>query len=123
PFGMTSDKFGNIWLAQHTVDKLGVYDPYNNNFEEIPVPTKQSFAQFITSDNDENVWIVEQRGQKLGTISITEIPRQPISTTSAELKIKYADLVSPLIAGGIITASLFFVKSVRDKRRIDSLVT
>ncbi len=123
PFGMTSDKFGNIWLAQHTVDKLGVYDSYNNNFEEVPIPTKQSFAQFITSDNDQNVWIVEQRGQKIGMISITQIPRQPISSTGPELKIKYAELVSPLIAGGIITASLFFVKSVKDKRRIDSLVT
>lgn len=123
PFGMTSDKFGNIWLAQHTVDKLGVYDPHNNNFEEIPVPTKQSFVQFITSDSYENVWIVEQRGQKLGMVSITEVPKQPILSTSDELKIKYADLVSPLIGVGIIATSLFFVKGVKDKRRIDSLIT
>ena len=69
------------------------------------------------------MWIVEQRGKKIGMISIAETPRQPTSTTTVELKIKYAELVSPLIAGGIITASLFFVKSVKDKRRIDGLVT
>jgi len=122
PFGMASDQFGNIWLAQHTVDKLGVYDPYNDNFREIPVPTEQSFVQFITSDDSGNIWFVEQRGQKLGVVSITEIPKQMVSSTSNEFEIKYAELVSPLISAGIIAMSLFFVKSVKDKRRIDGLV-
>ena len=39
-----------------------------------------------------------------------------------EFELKYADFVSPLISMGIIATSLFFVKSVRDKRRIDSLL-
>jgi copper transport protein len=119
---MASDQFGNIWLAQHTVDKLGVYDPYNGNFREIPIPTEQSFVQFITSDDNGNIWFVEQRGQKLGIVSITEIAKQMISSTSKEFEIKYAELVSPLISAGIIATSLFFVKSVRDKRRLDSLI-
>jgi len=119
---MASDQFGNIWLAQHTVDKLGVYDPYNDNFREIPIPTERSFVQFITSDDNGNIWFVEQRGQKLGVVSITEIAKQMISSTSKEFEIKYAELVSPLISAGIIATSLFFVKSVKDKRRIDGLV-
>jgi len=122
PFGMTSDNFGNIWVAQHTIDKLGVYDPYNNNFKEIQIPTKQSFTQFITSDDSGNIWFAEQRGQKLGMISITEIPRQNASLENVKFKIKYAEIVSPLISAGIIATSLFFVKSIKDKRRIDSLI-
>jgi copper transport protein len=76
---MASDQFGNIWLAQHTVDKLGIYDPYNGNFKEVSIPTEQSFVQFLTSDDNGNIWFVEQRGQKLGMVSVTEIPRQMIS--------------------------------------------
>ncbi|HSD04508.1 MAG TPA: CopD family protein [Nitrosopumilaceae archaeon] len=122
PFGMTSDKYGNIWIGQHTVDSLGVYDPYNGNFNEIPIPTQQSFVQFITSDDDGNIWIVEQRGQKLGMVSITEMPRQIAPSTGGEFQIKYVELVSPLISAGIIATSLFFVQSIKDKRRINSLV-
>jgi copper transport protein len=122
PFGMASDKFGNIWIGQHTIDKLGVYDPFNGNFKEIPIPTQQSFTQFITSDNDGNIWFAEQRGQKLGMVSITEIPRQTIISQDKTFEIRYADLVSPFIAAGIIATSLFFVKSIKDKRKLDTLV-
>ena len=122
PFGMTSDKFGNIWIGQHTANKLGVYDPYNGNFKEIPIPTEQSFTQFITSDDNGNIWFAEQRSQKLGVVSITEIPRQNVSPQSQKFEIKYAEMVSPLISAGIIATSLFFVKSVKDKRRIDALI-
>lgn len=122
PFGMTSDKFGNIWIGQHTVNKLGVYDPYNRNFKEVPIPTEQSFTQFITSDDSGNIWFAEQRGQKLGMVSITEIPRQVAVSQSNAFEIKYAELVSPLIASGIIATSLFFVNSIKDKRRIDGLI-
>jgi len=99
-----------------------VYDPYNSNFKEVPIPTEQSFTQFITSDDSGNIWFAEQRGQKLGMVSITAIPRQTIVTQSPVFEIKYAELVSPLIAVGIIATSLFFVKSTRDKRKIDSLI-
>ncbi len=122
PFGMTSDKFDNIWVGQHTANKLGVYDPYNGNFKEVPIPTEQSFTQFITSDDNGNIWFAEQRGQKLGMVSITEIPRQTVVAQSRAFEIKYAELVSPLISAGIIATSLFFVNSIKDKRRINSLV-
>ena len=119
---MTSDNFGNIWVGQHSVDKLGVYDPFNNSFKEIPIPTQQSFTQFITSDDNGNIWFAEQRGQKLGMVSITEIPKQTTVTQNKTFEIKYADLVSPIIAAGIIATSLFFVKSIKDKRKLNSLV-
>ncbi len=123
PFGMTFDKYGNIWFAQHTTDNIGVYDPDNNNLIEIPVPTKTSFIQFMTSDGNDNVWFVEQQTNKIGTIKITEIPVIASQIQSSNnYKIKYTELASPLIALGIIATSLFYVKSIHDKRRLNSLI-
>jgi copper transport protein len=122
PFGMTQDKYGNIWFAQHTVDKLGVYDPYNDNLIEVQLPTAESFTQFMSSDDMNNVWFVEQQGNKIGLVKITEASLQPIQTQAETIEIKYVDFVSPLISMGVIATSLFFVKSIRDKRRIDSLL-
>ena len=123
PFGMTFDKYGNIWFAQHTVDNIGVYDPDNNNLIEIPVPTETSFIQFMTSDGNDNVWFVEQQANKIGTIKITEIPviASQIQTTS-DFELKYTEIASPLIALGIIATSLFYVKTIQDKRRLNSLI-
>jgi copper transport protein len=122
PFGMTSDKFGNIWLAQHTVDKLGVYDPTKNEFSEVDIPTKTSFTQFVTSDKDGNVWFVEQRGNKLGNVIISEVPSQRVIQEQPIMYLRYSEIAAPLMTIGVIAMSLFFVKSVRDKRRIDSLI-
>ncbi len=120
---MTFDKYGNIWFAQHTVDNIGVYDPDNNNLIEVPVPTETSFIQFMTSDGNDNVWFVEQQANKIGTIKITEIPviASQIQTTS-DFEFKYTEIASPLIALGIIATSLFYVKSIQDKRRLNSLI-
>lgn len=123
PFGMIEDRYGNIWFAQHAIDKIGVYDPHNDNLIEVQVPTETSFVQFLTTDDKENIWFVEQQGNKLGMIKISEIPSlglTDLQTKKAE--IKYTELVSPLISMGIIATSLFFVKSIKDKRRIDSLI-
>jgi copper transport protein len=123
PFGMTFDRYDNIWFAQHTVDNIAAYDPHNNNLIEVPVPTETSFIQFMTSDGKDNVWFVEQQGNKLGMVKITEVPlvASQIQTTE-NFELKYTELASPLIAMGIVAASLFFVKSVKDKRRLNMLI-
>jgi len=123
PFGMTFDKYGNIWFAQHTIDSIGVYDPDNNNLIEVPIPTETSFIQFMTSDGNDNVWFVEQQSNKIGMIEITEIPVSISQVQkSNDIEIKYTELASPLIALGIIATSLFYVKSIQDKRRLNSLI-
>ena len=123
PFGMTFDRYGNIWFAEHTIDNIGVYDPDNNNLIEISIPTETSFVQFMTSDGNNNVWFVEQQANKIGTVKITEIPviTSQIQTTN-NFELKYTEIASPLIALGIIATSLFFVKSVQDKRRLNSMI-
>lgn len=123
PFGMTFDKYGNIWFAQHTIDSIGVYDPDNNDLIEIPVPTETTFIQFMAADGNDNVWFVEQQSNKIGTVKITEIPISiPQVQESNDFEIKYTELASPLIALGIIATSLFYVKSIQDKRRLNSLI-
>jgi copper transport protein len=123
PFGMTFDRYGNIWFAQHTVDTIAAYDPDNSNLIEVTIPTETSFIQFMTSDGNDNVWFVEQQSNKIGTVKITEIPGIATQTQAANnFKIKYTELASPLIALGIIATSLFFVKSINDKRRLNSLL-
>ncbi|WP_316506091.1 CopD family protein [Nitrosopumilus sp.] len=129
PFGMTFDRYGNIWFAQHVTDNLGVYDPHNDDILEVQIPTNSSFTQFVTSDADGNVWFAENREGKIGMVKLVEMPSFTQSNTdiSEELKqdgtfLTYSELMSPLVAGGIVATSLFFVKSVKDKRRIHSLV-
>jgi len=123
PFGMTFDRYGNIWFAQHTVDSIGAYDPDNNSLLEIPVDTESSFIQFMTSDDNDNVWFVEQQGNKIGTVKITEILINISEIQKSNgFQLKYTELASPLIALGIIATSLFYVKSIQDKRRLNSLI-
>ncbi|EGG41606.1 copper resistance D domain-containing protein [Candidatus Nitrosarchaeum limnium SFB1] len=123
PYGMAFDKYGNIWIAQHTVDKIAAYDPDNKNLIEVPIPTTTSFAQFSSSDDKGNVWFVEQQGNKLSMIKTTEIPiiASQIPNTNT-FQLKYTEIVSPLIAMGIIATSLFFVKNIKDKRRLNELI-
>jgi len=120
---MTFDRYENLWFAQHTVDNIAAYDPHNNNLIEVPVLTATSFVQFMTSDDKDNVWFVEQQGNKLGMVKITEVPlvASQIQTTE-KFELKYTEIASPLIAMGIVATSLFFVKSVKDKRRLNSLI-
>ena len=123
PFGMTFDRYGNIWFAQHVIDSIGVYDPDNNDLIEVPIPTEGSFIQFMTSDKNGKIWFVEQEGNKIGTVNTIEIPvdiSQVKTIDSAE--IEYTEIASPLIALGIIATALFFVKSIYDKRRLNSLI-
>lgn len=123
PFGMAFDRYDNVWFAQHVTDNIAVYDPHNNNLIEVSIPTAGSFTQFMTSDDKDNVWFVEQQGNKLATVKITEIPITAEQIQSSEtLEIQYTELASPLMAMGIVATSLFFVKSVKDKRRLNELI-
>jgi len=125
PFGMAIDKYDNIWFGQHVIDELGVYDPYNDQLIEVSIPTPESFTQFITADDKGDIWFVEQRTKKLGVVSISSVPGQAraITDDGSGPSFNYAEIVSPLIAGGIVVSSLFFVKSVNDKRRIDKMLS
>ncbi|MFY9299582.1 MAG: CopD family protein [Candidatus Nitrosotenuis sp.] len=123
PFGLVEDRYDNIWIAQHTVDKLGVYDPHKNDFAEVPIPSVGTFTQFVTADDSGNIWFVEQRGNKLGNVVISETQSSfGPAKDQPPIEIRYSQLVAPFMTVGIVAVSLLFVKSVRDKRRLDSAI-
>jgi copper transport protein len=67
---------------------------------------------------------VEQRGGKLGKVSISAVPTQrTVVEQDAGIDIMYVELVAPIVAAGIIATALFYVKSVKDKRKIDDIIS
>ncbi len=129
PFGMAFDRYGNVWFAQHTIDSIAVLDPQNGAIREIEIPATTQSVQFIESDDNGNLWFAEQRANKINMISITERPSTYRISDQADSQflffdpsdVKYADLVSPLMALGVLATSLFYVRAVHDKQRLDNL--
>ena len=76
PFGMAFDKYDNMWVAQHVIDSFVVYDQSSGQIIEIAIPTEGSFTQFVIADDNGDIWFVEQRGGKLGKVSISAVPSQ-----------------------------------------------
>lgn len=125
PFGMVFDQYQNIWFAQHVIDKIGIFDPTNQEFLEVDIPTPESFTQFVAIDDEKNIWFVEQQNNKLGKIEVSEIPNLSVQTTddsNVSFDIKYVYIIAPVFTIGIVVSSLFFVKTVNDKRRLDEKV-
>ena len=124
PFGMAFDKYDNMWVAQHIIDSLVVYDQSSEQMIQVAIPTEGSFTQFVIADDDGDIWFVEQRGGKLGKVSISAVPSQKVAIQEEPSEsIIYVELVAPIVAAGIIATALFYVKSVKDKRRIDELIS
>ncbi len=123
PFGMAKDRFGNLWYAQHEIDRIAVLDPRTGQGTEVRIPTAGSFVQYILSDDEGNIWIAEQRGAKLGKIAVTAGPptQQPgpedeEPAQEAEMDMPLADFAGPGIVAGIVLAGLFYAKSSTDLR-------
>ena len=122
PFAIAADKFGNVWVAQHTADKLGIFDPQKREFDELIIPSQTSFTQFLLNDNSGDIWFVEQRANKLGHVSISEAQQITAVPASKGFEIRYSEMITPIVAAGIIVTSLFFVKSVNDRRKIEQMI-
>ena len=123
-FGMAKDKFGNLWYAEHEVDRVAVLDPRTGQGTEVKIPTAGSFVQYILSDDEGNIWIAEQRGGKIGKVKATAgPPSQPPAQDEEELEqqverdVGLADFAGPGIAAGIVLAGLFYAKSATDLKR------
>jgi copper transport protein len=123
PFGMTLDKYRNLWVAEHTINKIAVIDPMTGASREVELPTKSPFVQWLTSDSEGNVWFAEQRGNALGVIKSTPSPATPEvgmptendgQKTSPEMSLSYSQIVGPMVAVGIIAVGLMYVKSAVD---------
>jgi copper transport protein len=134
PFGMAMDSYHNLWVAEHTVNKIAVIDPRTGASKEVNIPNQSPFVQWITADSKGNIWLAEQRGSSLAVVTAT--PKLGQSSNSAgeaatnqksngngnnnnllvfsKLGLSYADVVGPSVAAGIIVSALFYTKSVID---------
>lgn len=70
PFGMAVDSYGNLWVAEHQIDKMAVLDPRTGASKEANIPITGSFIQWITSDDNGKIWFAAQQGNGLGSITI-----------------------------------------------------
>jgi copper transport protein len=127
PFGMAFDSYGNLWFAQHTIDRIGVIDPRTGSSTEVRIPISGSFIQWITSDDKGRIWFAAQQGSSLGSITTTFKPAslgqggdgQPGGGSGQipQLGFTLPDIAGPGIAAGIIISALAFTKSSRDLNR------
>lgn len=69
PYGMSFDRQGNIWIAQHTINKIAVIDPKTGGSTEVTIPTPNPLTQWIVSDSKGSVWIAEPGGAALGEVT------------------------------------------------------
>jgi copper transport protein len=134
PFGMAMDTYGNLWFAEHEVDRLGVIDPRTGASTEVKIPITGSFIQWLTSDDKGRIWFAAQRGGALGSVTITAKPAASgqvddgggqqqqgggDGTTNSipQLGFSFSDVAGPAIAVGITISALAYTKSATDLRR------
>jgi copper transport protein len=118
PFGMTFDANHDLWLAQHTLNKIAVIDPRTGKNTEFNIPTASSFTQWITTDYQGDIILAEQRANVLGILTSSLKPgfveniEQGNSNLGVPLGFSYADVAGPAIAGGLVTIAFFYSQSV-----------
>jgi len=122
PFGMSFDANHDLWLAQHTLDKVAVIDPRTGKTTEFDIPTKLSFTQWATADSQGNIILAEQHTNALGILTsslkpgFVENTEQVSTSLGVPLGFSYADLVGPSIAVGLMGVAFFYSKSAVDLR-------
>jgi copper transport protein len=126
PFGMAMDSYGNLWYAEHTIDRVAVMDPRTGQGAEAKIPITGSTIQWITADDRGRIWFAAQHGSALGSITITAKPSTsppdggdngPSVGGIPQLGFSFADLAGPAIAAGILVSALAYSKSAVDLKR------
>ena len=122
PFGMAFDVNHDLWIAQHTLDKIIVVDPRTGETNEFDIPSSSSFIQWVTTDSEGNIIMAEQRASALGilttttTVSSQESNQKPISTIP-QLRFSYTDVAAPSIVVGLIAVAFFFSRSILELKK------
>jgi copper transport protein len=137
PFGMAMDSYGNLWFAQHVIDKIGVIDPRTGEGTEANLSITGSFVQWITSDNEGRIWFAAQRASAVGSITATAKPASAVTvndeqqqqqllrlngtsgpiTPIQQLGFSLADVAGPVMAAGIVISALAYTKNATDLKR------
>jgi copper transport protein len=134
PFGMAFDKYGNLWVAEHTINKNAVIDTQKSRIREVPVKAPSPFIQWITTDSNGNIWFAEQRGNSIGMIEpsagsmVQQLVQEPTKSSTSntasivKLDINYQNFVAPAILVGIIISAFMYARSIMDLKTNISIV-
>ncbi|MGA8107147.1 MAG: hypothetical protein WB815_10900, partial [Nitrososphaeraceae archaeon] len=91
----------------------------------------------ITSDSNGNIWLAEQRGNALASVtSVENLSQSNLGAAEGSSEgnnsvyngvtipfgLSYADIVGPSIAAGIIISTLFYTKSLIDFKKSMNLI-
>jgi copper transport protein len=125
---MAMDSYGNLWFAQHEVDRIGVIDPRTGASIEVKIPITGSFIQWLTTDDKGRIWFAAQRGAALGSVTVTAKPATPSTDDGGgsqgpsqspvrQLGFSLSDVAGPGIAAGIAISALAYAKSATDLRK------
>jgi copper transport protein len=120
---MAFDRYGNLWVAEHTINKIAVIDTQKSKIREVTLETSAPFVQWLTSDSNGNIWFAEQRGNSIGMIEPSagpttvqqtqesyDISNQPAS--NAQLGISYQNFIAPAILLVIVLSAFMYARSV-----------
>jgi copper transport protein len=126
PYGMVFDKYNNLWVAQHTIDKITVIDPRTGDSLEKNIPSSNTWIQWLTLDSQGNVIFAEERANALGTITIsagqTQSNQSNIAPRILKLDFDYAQIVAPAITGLLVIVAFFYCKGIIDLRKASGQV-
>ena len=124
PYGMAFDKYHNLWVAQHTFDKISIIDPRTGDVIEKNIPSPNSWVQWLTSDSQGNIIMAEERASALVTVAISagqpqnnQDSQENSSPVIPTLGFDYVQVMAPTISGLLILIAFFYSKSVLDLRK------
>ena len=124
PFGMAFDKYGNLWVAEHTINKIAVIDAQKLKIREVTLENSAPFVQWLTSDSSGNMWFAEQRGNSIGmiessagpaTVQLTQESSSVTNegtTSNVQLSISYQNFIAPSILVVIVLSAFMYVRSI-----------
>ncbi len=120
PYAILQDRLGNIWYAQHTIDKIGILDPHRGSIRDVDTLSKATFIQWITMDDDGNVWYAASRAASIGVIKWSEarVANDNTSVNAVEVNntkgVRYAEVFAPLLPILIASISFMYLRSASE---------
>ena len=127
-YGMVFDKYHNLWVAQHTADKISIIDPRTEEVIEKDIPSSNTWVQWLTSDSQGNIIMAEERGEAIAIANISATPPQnnPSQTSTSSLIPKfdfdYAQVMAPSIAGLLVVVAFFYCRETVSLRKITNKI-
>lgn len=126
PYGMAFDKYHNLWIAQHTIDKISIIDPRTRNVIEKNIPSSKTWVQWLTTDSEGNIIMAEEKANALAIATITsgqpQSNQQNISPSIPKFGFDYVQVVAPSITGLLVVVAFFYCKGIIDLKRASSQV-